>query len=141
MADETRVTVLERQAGDLAWSIAATLRPDGEVITMLTRSRGQHRATSGFGGPALAAGGAPNYWYGTHDGLPTFVMVRTAPDTVKAVVADTSDQRYEIDLTEPDERFGLRFGAIPLADGRDLRALEFTDTTGKTMNVVAHGQR
>lgn len=141
MADELTATVLEQQVGDLVWSVEVTLRPNGEVITMLTRSRGRHRATSGFGGPALLVDGMPNYWFGERDGLPTFVMVRTAPETIKAAVTDVAGGRYEIDLTEPDERFGLRFGAVPLPDDAVLSGLEFLDNNGKTTSIAPRGRR
>lgn len=91
---------------------------------MLHIYRGDRQvAGSGFRGPKLYGGCVVNEWRGKTDGLPYFVMARTAP-IVDRVVA-TTDRGSEITLTlsPPVEPFGLRFAAAALPDGESPGSL------------------
>ena len=97
----------------LEWEVLAG--PDGHgFTTMIRRRRGTTQATSGFKGPKLEAGQSIRFWFGSADGFPLFVLLRTAPDIREVVVTGQSGIDYPIRLTEVIADFGLRFGAVPM---------------------------
>lgn len=103
-------------AADVTWSIGARLAPDGDLYSMVTRTRGGVTATSGMGGPSLLDDQVVNTWIGQADGLPVFVLVRTAPEVERVTVGLTSGARHEVELSPSVPEFGLRFGAAPIPD-------------------------
>jgi hypothetical protein len=74
-------------------------------------------AGSGFGGPPLWPGSVMNEWRGQKDDLPYFVMARTEPAVTRVVATTDQGLDVELSLSEPVERFGLRFAAAALPDG------------------------
>jgi hypothetical protein len=110
--------VAEGSAGALRWLVVCT-GDNQDLYTFLRVYDGDKVVVggSGFGGPALEPGSIMCEWRGRTDDLPYFVMARTAPE-VQLVVA-TTDQglEVELELSEPVERFGLRFAAAALPAG------------------------
>jgi hypothetical protein len=74
-------------------------------------------AGSGIGGPPLWPGSVMNEWRGRTDDLPYFVMARTEPAVTRVVATTDQGLDVELSLSEPVERFGLRFAAAALPDG------------------------
>jgi hypothetical protein len=89
------------------------------LLTMLHVYRGDEKLIggTGFDGPPLDVNSLISEYRGRKEGLPWFVMARTAP-MVDRVVA-TTDQGTEItlELSPPIQRFGLRFAVAALPDG------------------------
>ena len=115
------VVVLSGGLGpDLRWSVLVH-GDRQDLFTMLRVCRGDQVlvAGSGFGGPALYGDSLFDEYRGRSDGLPWFVMARTAP-VVDRVVA-TTDRGTEVilELSQPVEQFGLRFAvaALPESEG------------------------
>lgn len=73
-------------------------------------------AGSGFGGPALEPSSIMSEWRGCADDLPYFVMARTVPEVQRVVATTDHGLDVELDLSDPVERFGLRFAAAALPD-------------------------
>ena len=92
---------------------------DGHLSTMLRVYSGDKRvvAGSGFGGPKLQPGSVMKEWRGHTDGLPYFVMARTAPAVTRVVATTDRGADVVLELSEPVERFGLRFAAAALPPG------------------------
>jgi hypothetical protein len=103
--------------GTLRW-VVITWGGDEDLYTMLHVYRGdQQVAGSGFGGPKLYPGQVMNEWRGQSDGLPYFVMARTAPDVDRVVATTDRGTEVVLALSPPVERFGLRFAAAALPEG------------------------
>jgi hypothetical protein len=58
-----------------------------------------------------------NEWRGRTDGLPYFVLARTAPEVSRLVAVTDRGSRVELVMGPVDDRFGLRFAAVGLPDG------------------------
>ena len=72
---------------------------------------------SGFGGPALYPDSVINEWRGRTDDLPYFVMARTVPEADRVVATTDRGAEVELALSEPVERFGVRFASAVLPSG------------------------
>jgi hypothetical protein len=105
-------------AGGLRWHVVCS-GDDQDLYTMLRVYSGAKRvvAGSGFGGPKLLPGSVMSEWRGRTDDLPYFVMARTAPAVTRVVATTHRGTEVELELSEPVERFGLRFAATALPDG------------------------
>lgn len=119
--------------GDLAWQVTAGEVPgiegDDDFLTLISRSQGGHRATSGFRGPKLHPGDLINYWVGKAIGTPVFVVVRADPKVDQVAIICLSRARYSLDLTDEVPQFGLRFGAAPVLQGEQVVGVVATSTT------------
>lgn len=104
------------ESGDVHWTVNAGPDPDGGLYTFVSRTRGQSRATSGMGGPALYPGELINTWIGQADGTPPFVLVRAAPEVGHVTIVLASGSKRQLALSPVIDEFGLRFGATPLAE-------------------------
>ena len=60
-------------------------------------------------------------WRGRTDDLPYFVMARTAPAVTRVVATTDRGTDLVLELSEPVERFGLRFAAASLPGHTPLR--------------------
>lgn len=105
-------------AGGLRWEIVCS-GDDEHLYTMLRVYSGNECvvAGSGFGGPKLRPGSVMSEWRGRTDDLPFFVMARTAPAVTQVVATTDRSSDVVLELSEPDERFGLRFAAAALPPG------------------------
>jgi hypothetical protein len=105
-------------AGGLRWEIVCS-GDDDDLYTMLRVYSGENRvvAGSGFGGPKLQPGSVMSEWRGQTDDLPYFVMARTAPPVTRVVATTDRGTDVVLELSEPVERFGLRFAATALPPG------------------------
>jgi hypothetical protein len=74
-------------------------------------------AGSGFGGPKLLPGSVMSEWRGRTDDLPYFVMARTAPAVTRVVATTDRGTDVVLELSQPVERFALRFAAAALPPG------------------------
>ena len=113
------VQVLSGTAGGgLRWEVICS-GEDEDLSTMLRVYSGDRRvvAGSGFGGPKLQPGSVMKEWRGRTDDLPYFVMARTAPAVTRVVATTDRGAAVELELSEPVERFGLRFAAAALPPG------------------------
>jgi hypothetical protein len=105
-------------AGGLRWLVVAY--GDGEdLYTFLRVYSGDKLVVpgSGFGGPPLRRGSVINEWRGRTDDLPYFVMARTVPDADRVVATTDRGVEVELALSEPVDRFGVRFAAAALPAG------------------------
>jgi hypothetical protein len=104
--------------GRLRWVVVCT-GDNEDLYTWLRVYDGDELvvAGSGFGGPALEPGPIMSEWRGRTDGLPYFVMGRTVPDVQRVVATTDHGLDVELDLSDPVERFGLRFAAAALPAG------------------------
>jgi hypothetical protein len=115
---EASVEVLSGTAdGGLRWVVVVS--GDGENLsTMLYIYRGgQQLAGSGFGGPGLYPGSVVNEWHGHTDGLPYFVMPRTAPIVDRVIATTSRGSEIELTMSPLIDRFGLRFAVAGLPHG------------------------
>ncbi len=105
-------------AGGLRWEVACS-GDDEDLYTMLRVYSGQKRvvAGSGFGGPKLRPGSVMSEWRGRTDDLPYFVMARTVPAVTRVVATTDRGADVVLELSQPVERFGLRFAAAALPPG------------------------
>ena len=108
----------------MTWRVLAREVSGDQFMTMLECSTNSVTARAGFGGPKLYENQAVNSWVGQSDGLPPFVMVRTARQVTSVTAIGANGRRYPIKLSEVLPEFGLRFGAAPLADGETVVSLE-----------------
>jgi hypothetical protein len=104
--------------GGLRWEVICS-GDDEDLHTMLRVYSGDKRvvAGSGFGGPKLEPGSVMKEWRGRTDDLPYFVMARTAPAVTRVVATTDRGAGVVLELSEPVERFGLRFAAAALPPG------------------------
>jgi hypothetical protein len=104
--------------GTLRWVVVCT-GDNEDLYTLLRVYDGDEVvvAGSGFGGPALRPGSIMSEWRGRTDALPYFVMARTAPEVQRVVATTDHGLEVELDLSDPVERFGLRFAAAALPAG------------------------
>lgn len=113
------IEVLSGNAGEtLRWVVVCA--GDNEDLYTLLRVYDKDTvvaAGSGFSGPPLWPGSAMNEWRGQKDDLPYFVMARTEPVVTRVVATTDQGLDVELSLSEPAERFGLRFAAAALPDG------------------------
>jgi hypothetical protein len=113
------IEVLSGNAGEtLGWVVVCA--GDNEDLYTLLRVYDKDTvvvAGSGFSGPALWPGSAMNEWRGQKDDLPYFVMARTEPVVTRVVATTDQGLDVELSLSEPVDRFGLRFAAAALPDG------------------------
>lgn len=118
--DEVEVLsgVAEGPAGALRWLVFCT-GGSQDLYTFLRVYDGDKVvvAGSGFGGPALEPGLIMHEWRGRTDDLPYFVMARTVPDVQRVVATTDQGLEVELQLSQPVERFGLRFAAAALPAG------------------------
>ena len=128
--DELR-QVLAGESGGVQWAVTAGPDPAGGLYTFVTRTRGQARATSGMGGPALYPGQLINTWIGQADGTPPFVLVRAAPEVDRVTVVLASGDRRELALSSVIDKFGLRFGATPLTEEDPPERIEVSQPGGE----------
>jgi len=105
-------------AGGLRWEVVCS-GDDEDLYTMLRVYSGHERvvAGSGFGGPKLQPGSVISEWRGRTDDLPYFVMARTTPAVTQVVATTDCGTDVVLELSEPVERFGLRFAAAALPPG------------------------
>jgi hypothetical protein len=105
-------------AGGLRWEVVCS-GDEADLYTMLRVYAGDKRvvAGSGFGGPKLQPGSVMHEWRGRTDDLPYFVMARTAPAVTRVVATTDRGTNVVLKLSEPVERFGLRFAAAALPPG------------------------
>jgi hypothetical protein len=105
-------------AGGLRWEVVCS-GDDEHLYTILRVYAGDKRvvAGSGFGGPKLQPGSVMKEWRGHTDDLPYFVMARTAPAVTRVVATTDRGTEVVLELSEPVERFGLRFAAAELPPG------------------------
>lgn len=105
-------------AGGLRWVVRCSGDAE-DLYTMLRVYSGDEQvvAGSGFGGPALQPGSIMSEWRGRTDDLPYFVMARTAPAVTRLVATTDRGADVVLELSEPVERFGLRFAAAALPSG------------------------
>jgi hypothetical protein len=114
---DDEVEVLAGTHGHLRWQVWAGGSAE-DLMTMLKLYDGDRRvAWSGFGGPALYPGERVHEWRGRTDGLPYFVMARTAPEVTRLVAVTDRGTHVDVTLGETDARFGLRFAAAGLPEG------------------------
>lgn len=113
------VEVLSGNAGETLHWVVVCSADDGGLYTLLRVYDGDEVvvAGSGFGGPPLQPGSVMTEWRGRTDDLPYFVMVRTAPAVTRVVATTDQGLDLELHLSEPVERFGLRFAAAALPAG------------------------
>jgi hypothetical protein len=106
-------------AGGLRWEVVCS-GDDADLYTMLRVYAGDERvvAGSGFGGPKLQPGSVMSEWRGRTDDLPCFVMARTGPAVTRVVATTDRGTDVVLELSEPVERFGLRFAAAALPPGQ-----------------------
>jgi len=71
-----------------------------------------------------------NSWGGRADGLPEFVMVRTSPTVVAVTVVSATGREYPMAFSDVIERFGLRFGAVPVPEGESVVELRVEAASG-----------
>jgi hypothetical protein len=104
--------------GGLRWLVVAYGDPE-DLYTFLRVYSGDELVVpgSGFGGPALQPDSVINEWRGRADELPYFVMARTVPDADRVVATTDRGTEVVLALSEPIERFGLRFAAAALPGG------------------------
>jgi hypothetical protein len=117
-ADE--VQVLSGVAPDgLSWVVVCEDGKNDELYTFLRVYSGNELlvAGSGFGGPKLYPGQIMNEWRGRTDDLPYFVMARTRPDVERVVAITDLGLEVELTLSEPVERYGMRFAAAGIPSG------------------------
>ena len=113
----------------LTWRVLA----GGNVAdfqTYVDRHLGNASAMSGFQGPALYPGELVNSWAGRADGLPEFVMVRTSSTVVAVTAVSVTGRDYPVTLSDVIERFGLRFGAVPVHEGESIVELRVEAASG-----------
>ena len=105
-------------AGGLRWEVVCS-GDDADLYTMLRVYSGDKRvvAGSGFGGPKLRPGSVMSEWRGRTDNLPYFVVARTAPAVTQVVATTDRGSDVVLELSEPVDRFGLRFAAAALPPG------------------------
>jgi len=105
-------------AGGLRWEVVCS-GDDEDLYTMLRVYSGDKRvvAGSGFGGPKLRPGSVMSEWRGRTDNLPYFVVARTAPAVTQVVATTDRGSDVVLELSEPVDRFGLRFAAAALPPG------------------------
>ena len=105
-------------AGGLRWAVVCS-GDDEDLLTMMRVYAGGKRvvAGSGFGGPKLRPGSVMSEWRGRADDLPYFVMARTTPAVTRVVATTDRGTDVVLELSEPVERFGLRFAAAALPPG------------------------
>ena len=105
-------------AGGLRWEVVCS-GDDEDLYTILRVYSRDERlvAGSGFGGPKLQPGSVISEWRGRTDGLPYFVMARTAPAVTQVVAATDRGTDVVLELSEPVDPFGLRFAAAALPPG------------------------
>jgi hypothetical protein len=101
-----------------------------DLHTYVDRRLDDARAMSGFQGPALHPGELVNSWGGRADGLPEFVMVRTSPAVVAVTAVSAAGREYPVTLSDVIERFGLRFGVIPVPEGESIVELRVEAASG-----------
>ncbi|HUC21220.1 MAG TPA: hypothetical protein VMA73_00795 [Streptosporangiaceae bacterium] len=104
--------------GGLRWEVICT-GDDDDLHTILRVYSGNVRvvAGSGFGGAKLQPGSVMKEWRGHTDDLPYFVMARTSPAVTRVVATTDRGAEVVLELSEPVERFGLRFAAAALPPG------------------------
>jgi hypothetical protein len=104
--------------GGLRWQVLCS-GDDQDLYTRLRVYSGDQCVVpgSGFGGPGLPRGSVMNEWRGRRDDLPYFVMARTLPAVTRVVATTDRGTDVVLDLSEPVERFGLRFAAAALPPG------------------------
>jgi len=105
-------------AGGLRWEVSCS-GDDEDLYTILRVYSGDVRvvAGSGFGGPKLQPGSVMKEWRGRTDDLPYFVMARTVPAVTRVVATTDRGADVVLELSDPVERFGLRFAAAALPPG------------------------
>ena len=111
-------------AGGLRWEVVCS-GDDEDLYTILRVYSRDERlvAGSGFGGPKLQPGSVISEWRGRTDGLPYFVMARTAPAVTQVVAATDRGTDVVLELSEPVDPFGLRFAAAALPPGHKPAAI------------------
>jgi hypothetical protein len=118
-ASASEVEVLSGNAGEtLRWVVVCSA--DGPDLCTLLRVYDADKlvvAGSGFAGTPLEPGSVMKEWRGRTDDLPYFVMARTAPIVTRVVATTDQGLDVEMRLSEPVERFGLRFAATALPAG------------------------
>jgi hypothetical protein len=105
--------------GGLSWVVVCENGKNDELYTFLRVYSGNELlvAGSGFGGPKLYPGQIMQEWRGRTDDLPYFVMARTRSDVERVVAITDLGVEVELTLSEPVERYGLRFAAAGLPAG------------------------
>ena len=105
-------------AGGLRFEVVCS-GDDEDLYTILRVYSGDQRVVtgSGFGGPKLLPGSIMSEWRGHTDDLPYFVMARTVPTVTRVVATTDRGTDVVLELSEPVERFGLRFAAAALPPG------------------------
>lgn len=134
--DELRVVLSGHEVDGTDWSVTAG--PDaiheGWFWTWIWRSRpGGSPARSGMGGPTLTDGDVVNVWAGQTDGTPPFVMLRAAPQVERVIVRTGGGHDVPMALSDVVEEFGLRFGAVALADDDEPSTLSIELADGNTV--------
>jgi hypothetical protein len=130
-ADDVELVEVLRgsRADGLTWRVLAGGNV-ADLHTYVDRHLDDASAMSGFRGPALYPGELVNSWGGQADGLPEFVMVRTSPTVVAVTVVSATGREYPVTLSDVTERFGLRFGAIPVPEGESVVELRLEAASG-----------
>jgi hypothetical protein len=118
-ADDAVEVLSGQAAGGLRW-VVVSHGDDQDFYTLLRVYAGDEQviAGSGFGGPKLPPGSWLAEWRGQTEGLPYFVMARTAPAVTRVVATTDTGAEVVLELSKPVERFGLRFAATALPPGQ-----------------------
>ena len=111
-----RVVLVGESPDGVHWFVRAGPDTDGGFYTSISRSHGDAIAESGMGGDKFPPGQLINVWIGQADGIPLFVMARTAPQVKHVTVMLASGSRRELSMSPVIEDFGLRFTAGRLPD-------------------------
>ncbi len=111
-----RVVLVGESPDGVRWVVRAGPDTDGGFYTSIIRSQGNITAESGMGGDKLPPGQVINFWIGQADGIPLFVMARTAPQVKRVTVILASGFRRDLSMSPVIEDFGLRFTAGRLPD-------------------------
>ena len=90
--------------------LAVTTKTSGPMWSDVVAA---HMLGRGFADRSCLRGELVNTWTGHAEGIPPFVMMRTAPDVTGAVMVGATGREYPLTLSEVIEPFHLRFGAAP----------------------------
>ncbi len=114
--ESQRVVLVGESPDGVRWVVRAGPDTDGGFYTSISRSQGNITAESCMGGDKLPPGQVINFCIGQADGIPLFVMARTAPQVKRVTVILASGFRRDLSMSPVIEDFGLRFTAGRLPD-------------------------
>lgn len=119
-AEEATEVLSGETAGGLRWVVTCS-GDEQDLYTLLRVYSGDELvvAGSGFGGPKLRQGSIMSEWRGRTNDLPYFVMARTVPTVTRVIATTDRGTDVVLELSEPVERFGLRFAAAALPPGHE----------------------